>query len=48
VKENGAIGKGIATVGIWIGVGIVAAYAGPACMMVGLFAMIATALVWNR
>ncbi len=39
-----SIGKGIAVAGIWIGVGIVAIWAGEAVALVSLFAMLATVL----
>lgn len=41
------LGKGIATVGIWIGVGMVARYGDPAVIFVGLFAVMATLFVWG-
>lgn len=42
------IGKGIATVGIWVGVGL-CAFAHPvAGIIVSVLAMVATGLVWGR
>lgn len=37
--------KGLAIIGIWIGVGIVAAFTGNAVVAVSFFAMIATGFV---
>lgn len=42
------MGKGIATVGIWAAVGVVAIYAGAASILVALLAVAATTCVWGE
>lgn len=41
------IGQGIVTIAIWGSVAVSAIYAGPACMVVALIALVVTVVIWD-
>lgn len=41
------LGKGIATCAVWGSVAVSAIYAGPACMVVALIALVVTVVIWD-